>query len=341
MSSKVPHTDLDNFDPVLLKVAVEAARLGTFNYDVVGNRCQWNPRLRQMTALPPGRPENFDSFVALLHPEDRERALTAVGVALDPDGDGLYACEMRLVRDDGVTLWVSVAGQCVFTDGAPGRSPIRLVGIVRDITPDVAALRQKDLLIREMSHRVKNSLQTAMTVLELQARFVKDPLVRGQLDEAYGRIQSVAQVHRHLYQADQVTSIAIGNYLRDLVAELAAHLLLEGEGIGCAVTGDNPAIAADDVLQIGLLVNELFTNACKYAFAGRKEGSITVAVQDGGEHIEVRVVDTGVGVPEGTDLIRDGHLGMTIVRSIVQQLDGSLGLEVCDGTCFRVRFPKR
>ncbi|GEO43657.1 hypothetical protein SAE02_78050 [Skermanella aerolata] len=236
-------------------------------------------------------------------------------------------------------IWVSAAGQGVFADTPAGRTPVRLVGIVRDITPRVAALRQKDVLIREMSHRVRNSLQTAMTLLELQARFVGNPAVRSQLQEAHGRIQSVAQVHRHLYQAAKVTSIAAGDYLRDLLADLAVHLLLPDSGITCSKTGDNPVLPADDVLRIGLVVNELFTNACKYAFAGWAEGTIAVVIQTDGEHIEIRVADNGVGVADGVGLGRDGHLGMTIVRSIVEQLEGTLSLEVCDGTCFRIRFP--
>ncbi|GEO43671.1 hypothetical protein SAE02_78190 [Skermanella aerolata] len=340
-SDKASGNSSDEFDPVLLKVAVEAAKLGTFDYDVAGDCWHWNPRLREMTGLPSGQQETFDSFGALLHPEDRERALAAVGAALDPGRDGLYACEMRLVRTDGAVIWVSAAGQGVFADTPGGRTPVRLVGIVRDITSRVAALRQKDVLIRKMSHRVKNSLQTAMTLLELQARFVDNPAVRNQLQEAHGRIQSVAQVHRHLYQATEVTSIAAGDYLRDLLAELAAHLLPTGSGITWCVTGDNPVLPADDVLRIGLVVNELFTNACKYAFAGRAEGTIAVAVQDDGEHTKLRVADDGVGVADGIDLVRDGHLGMTIVRSIVEQLEGTLSLEVCDGTCFRIRFPYR
>ena len=341
VSDDGPGDNLDSFDPVLLRLALKAARLGTFDYDVVRNRCRWNPRLREMTALPAGRQESFDSFEALLHPEDRERALAAVGTALDPKGDGLYDCEMRLVRFTGAVIWVSATGQCVFANADTGRTPVRLVGIVRDISARMAALQHKDLLIREMSHRVKNSLQMAMTMLKLQARFVDDPTVRAQLFEATGRIQSVAQVHRHLYRADDVTGIAIGGYLRDLITELATHLTMSGTTIDCSVTGDELVLPTDDVFQIGLAVNELVTNAYKYAFAGRDRGRIAITVQASVGQVEIRVADDGVGLPADLDLIHDGQLGMTIIRSIVQQLGGELVLEVCDGTCFQIRMPRR
>ena len=332
---------LDDFDPILLKVAIEGARLGTFDYDVAANCCRWNRRLKEMVALPPSQPESFDSFAAMLHPEDRQKALTAVRAALDPEGNGLYACEMRLVSYDGGTLWVSAAGQGVFDTGPTGRFPVRLVGIVRDVSQRVALLRQKDLLVREMSHRVKNSLQAALTMLDLQARFIGDGTARSELDEARGRIQSVAQVHQHLYQASDPTRIAIGDYLRNLVTELAVHLPVGVTEIDWSTTGDNLAVPTDDVLNVGLIVNELITNACKYAFVGRVHGCVTVSIHDGGQNVEIRVADDGVGLSRGVDPLCDGNLGMTIVRSVVEQLEGALFCERGTGTCFIVRFPKR
>ena len=133
----------------------------------------------------------------------------------------------------------------------------------------------------------------------------------------------------------------LGDHGGDLVAELAGHLAVAGTVVGCSVTGDDPVLPPDDVLQVGLAVNELVTNAYKYAFAGRDRGRVAITVQDGGEQVEIRVADDGVGVPTGVDLAHDGGLGMTIVRSIVQQLGGDLVVEVCDGSCFTIRLPRR
>ncbi len=187
-----------------------------------------------------------------------------------------------------------------------------------------ASLDQREVLLQEMNHRVKNSLQLVASMLHLQAGSSDDEAVRHQLRDASSRITAIARAHQRLYRSDQVRSIDLAAYLVDLCGDLEAST---GERqIQVAVPGP-VEIVTDRAIPVALVVTELVTNAAKYAYADGETGIIEVELghdQDG--RIQLSVADNGAGLPPGFDAKSSKGLGMRITRILASQLGAELQL---------------
>ncbi|MGQ9366025.1 sensor histidine kinase [Azospirillum sp. A39] len=209
------------------------------------------------------------------------------------------------------------------------------VGLSVDITARrqaedalVEAAREKDVLLKEVNHRVKNSLQLVSSLLTLQALSNKDPDVRAQFQEACGRIGTVAQVHQRLYMSDRFRMVAVADYLRDLCGELSTSLATAAGGRSILVDADEADLPADSLIPLALIVNELVTNAMKYAYGPGEPGDVLVSFQvlpDGAKRLTI--ADRGRGLPADFDMARANSLGMKVVKAFAGQLRGSLRAE--------------
>lgn len=188
-----------------------------------------------------------------------------------------------------------------------------------------ASLDQREVLLQEMNHRVKNSLQLVASMLHLQAGSADDEMVRHQLRDASSRITAIARAHQRLYRSDQVRSLDLAAYLVDLCADLEAST---GER---QIQVDVPGpveIVTDRAIPIALVVTELVTNAAKYAYADGAAGTIEVRLRrDEGDGIRLSVADSGAGLPAGFDAKSSKGLGMRITRILASQLGADLQLQ--------------
>ncbi|TGD96888.1 sensor histidine kinase [Methylobacterium nonmethylotrophicum] len=189
------------------------------------------------------------------------------------------------------------------------------------------ALDHQVQLTREMSHRVKNSLGVVAGLLRLQARDAHSDEVRHALEDAGARIATVAEVHDHLWRGiHQVGMVDLADFLRELVAKLQE----EAPGHALACEADPKVISADQAIPIGLVVNELVTNAVKHAYP-QGTGPVRVSLAVRADGLRLRVRDDGVGLPPGFEVsTRQRSLGLKIIGSLIRQLDGSLST-VADG----------
>ncbi|HYC05913.1 MAG TPA: histidine kinase dimerization/phosphoacceptor domain -containing protein [Azospirillaceae bacterium] len=329
----------NHLDAKALRFAVDAAGLAVFAMDLSTGEYLWNEHLRAMLGVPGDCALDYEGFLAMVHPEDRERVRAAGLAAIDPKGSGAYDCEMRMVRPDGETVWVRARGQTAFLRRDKGRRrPARIIGVARDETERVRSLAQKDLLIREMSHRVKNSLQTVATLLDIQTRMERDPFLRERLEEARGRVSSVAKVHQHLYGSRTLARVPLSLYLRDVVRDLAFHHEAERRGIDTVVEAEEVEVPSGQATDIGLIVNELVCNAFRHAFPDDRSGTIRVSVGIREGALDLRVEDDGIGTgcepPE-----REGSLGMMVVRTLADQLGAGLELDCRRGCRVALRIP--
>ena len=180
------------------------------------------------------------------------------------------------------------------------------------------AVERQQVLLKEINHRVKNSLQLVSSMLNLQASDGVHPEVRRQLHEASNRVLTIARAHERLYKNDDVTVLDLGDYLRDICGDL------NPSASRCSVevrSEDTVRLATDRAIPLALIAAELITNAAKYAFAGRENGTVRVVVErQGDEHIALRVSDDGVGLPPGFDPQQSNGLGLRIVRAFADQL---------------------
>jgi len=199
------------------------------------------------------------------------------------------------------------------------------------------SLVQKEVLVREIHHRVKNNLQLVMSLLNLHARRISDSQAQVAFEEARSRVNALATLHRRLYESENLQEIDLRWFLEDLCAELRRGGLSRGRQVELSAESPNEVIGPDVAVPLGLLVTEAITNAYKHAFNEREGGQILVKiVRELPATLVLTVQDDGTGFDQGAGT--DG-LGRSLIEAFVRQLHGELDIHSNGGTCVRVRFP--
>lgn len=200
------------------------------------------------------------------------------------------------------------------------------------------ALERQTFLVKEINHRVKNSLQIVSSLLTLQMGDDSEPELRQRLTEASSRVSAIARAHEHLYKNDDVEVIELGGYLRDLCHEF--NQSVSGHAVSI-LTEDGIRIATDRAIPLVLIANELITNAVKYAYPDHTHGDISVVLMRQGEgQVLLTVADKGIGMPAGFNPLTGKTLGMRIVRAFVSQLDAELSVDTHGpGAAFKLVVP--
>lgn len=207
-------------------------------------------------------------------------------------------------------------------------------------------LKQKDVLLKEIHHRVKNNLQIISSLLRMQSRQAKDDVITTLFQEAQNRVQSMALIHEHLYQAQDLSRIDFGEYLHTLVNHLFQSYGVS-EQITLAIATNNLTLTLNTAIPCGLIINELVSNSLKYAFPDDRPGHIWLSLQqeqtthpDAGRQLTLVVADNGTGIPEALDWQTTPTLGLRIVRNLVDQIKGKITLDHNAGTLFEISFPE-
>lgn len=202
------------------------------------------------------------------------------------------------------------------------------------------SLEQKEVLVREIHHRVKNNLQLVMSLLNLHARRIRDPRAEVAFAEARSRINALATLHRRLYESESLQEIDLKWFLEDLCAELRRGGLSRGRTVELAVDSPNEVIGSETAVPLGLLVTEAITNAYKHAFNERAGGHILVeARRESPTSLVLSVRDDGTGLEAGSVASDGNGLGRSLIEAFVRQLRGELEIRSDEGTLVRVRFP--
>ena len=203
-----------------------------------------------------------------------------------------------------------------------------------------ASLREKDILLGEIHHRVKNNLQIVHSLLDLQSTNIVDAQVLGMLRESQNRVRSMALIHQTLYESKDFARVDFRNFLDTLLPTLVSSYGVGSERIRLGVELTEVLLPINAAIPCGLVVNELVSNALKHAFPGQSRGEITISLAyEGDQQVLLTVSDTGVGVPAEFDIDRTTTLGLQLVALLVDQLGGTLTIRRCDPTRFELRFP--
>lgn len=257
---------------------------------------------------------------------------------------GPFRADCRFIARGGSIVWVR-GEACIETD-EHGR-PLFLQGLAYDITESKraealieASLREKETLLQEIHHRVKNNLQITSSLLKLQSARVGDEASRRALTESQSRIHAIALVHEMLYRAADLSRIDFAEYARRLVEQIGRTQDSSAARIIVAIEIDPVRLTIDSAVPCGLLVGELVSNCFKHAFPGGRRGRILVRLRASSGACELDVIDDGVGLPPGVDAATPGSLGIALVRALAKQLQGTLALASSDvGTTVRVTMP--
>lgn len=264
------------------------------------------------------------------------------GFEPQPAGTGPLSGERTLRRLDGTRVAVSFSGAPLGRGDGAGHG---LVCVAQDLSERkrledrlLRSISEKELLLREIHHRVKNNLQIISSLLDLQSDRIEDPLARTIYADSQARIRSMALIHQQLYGADALDRIDFGAYLEQLAASLF-HFGGSGPvAVSIRVEADSARLDIDQALTCGLIVNELVINALKHAFPEGNGGTITLGFHRDGDRYRLSVADDGVGLPTGAWNVERGSLGTGLVTALVEQLDGTLEISATGGTAFTILF---
>ncbi len=205
------------------------------------------------------------------------------------------------------------------------------------------SLREKETLLQEIHHRVKNNMTIIKSLLNQQARKIEDQSLRDLFRESQARIASMALIHESLYQSENLTAIDLKSYVSKLGANLIRMYGMSSRNISVSADSDGVTLGMEQAVPCGLLISELMTNAFKYAFPDGRRGEIRIIAQGAEkENVKIVISDNGVGIPLEVDIHEAKTLGFHLVTSLVEiQLQGSIKLERSGGARFTIRFDKK
>lgn len=206
------------------------------------------------------------------------------------------------------------------------------------------AIQQRETLLKELQHRVKNNMQVVISLLNLRSDGVPDQRAKNAMAEATNRVEALALAHRYFYQPDRPNEVVVSEYVPELCSMLARAYSIERNQIEIWTDIDDISISLDQATPIALILNELISNAFKHAFPEGRKGNISISVRSESDeknskigHIIIH--DDGIGVPESFDLQRVTSTGLKVFLGLLRQIDGQAELERDDGTAFHIRFP--
>ncbi len=201
------------------------------------------------------------------------------------------------------------------------------------------SLQEKEILLKEIYHRVKNNLLVVSSMFELQANCVEDPEIATIFQHSQDRLHSMALVHEQLYRSQNLKELDLGQYIVALIDKLSGSYDISEQGINFLLDTDTIYVNIETAHSCGLIINELAANALEHAFRDRQSGNIWLGLQrDENSQIILQVKDDGVGFPEDFDFINADSLGLKLVRILTRQIEGEMKISTNNGTCFTITF---
>ncbi|MEG4231848.1 PAS domain S-box protein [Microcoleus sp. Pol11C3] len=275
-----------------------------------------------------------------VHPEDKLLLEEAMGRVLQGEST---STEYRIFWPDGTIRWVCDRAFPIY--GESGKI-YRIAGIAEDISERKftdariqAALREKEVLIKEIHHRVKNNMQIISSLLQLQAQYIEDEPTLVLFEESQTRIHSMALIHEQLYQSENLDQIDLSSYVENLVANLYQSFGCGNTSIQFNLKVEPIYLNIETAIPCGLIINELVSNSLKYAFVPSLEGEITIDFYEtNGHQFHLTIQDNGRGFPAGFDVENTETLGLRLVRMLAYQLDASIAIDSLCGTCYTLIF---
>jgi len=257
--------------------------------------------------------------------------------------EGVRRVEERFQKKNGEQFWVQINSTPIMRNGQFRYYLSNWVDITERKQTEQrikASLMEKQVLLQEIHHRVKNNLQVMSSLLKLQSRQIGDERYAEMLNESQNRVKTMALIHEKLYQAEDLARIDLGGYVKSLVRGLFSAYGSEAARITLRTEVEGIRLGVNYAMPCGLVINELVSNSLKHAFPKGKKGEIKIAMRPIGENeVELVVSDNGVGIPEGLEFGNPESLGLRLVTMLVEdQLGGQVELDRTEGTRFQIRF---
>jgi PAS domain S-box-containing protein len=257
------------------------------------------------------------------------------------DGNKVKPFEARLMDKNGNLRWVNVRLTSIEKDN--------VISYILIIASDITelkqyeneiqeSLREKEILLQEIHHRVKNNMQIISSLLSIQTRYVDDEESINVLKESQNRVKSLAMIHEKLYKSKNFNKIYLLDYIESLVWDLFYSYGIEKGRIKPILDIDDIKLNIETSVPCGLIITELVSNCLKYAFPDQSEGELKVSLKIIDDFYELIINDNGVGIPEDIDFFNTDSLGLQLVNSLTDQIDGKIEFDRSSGTKFTIIF---
>ena len=281
-------------------------------------------------------------FSEFIHPDDRKMVMDhhrrrLAGETAQPRYDA------RLLIRDGSVRWFEIGAVSLDWEGRPAN-----LAFLTDVTDRrkaeesiLTSLREKEVMLREIHHRVKNNMQVISSLFNLQAGKTVNPECREILKEGQTRLRAMSLVHEKLYQSHDLSKIDLAVYVQSLASHLFNVYLTDPNQVRLEMNFEEVPLDINSAVPCGLILNELISNSLKHAFPESRKGMIRIGVKCGpNDTIIIRVADNGIGFPKNLDFRQSESLGLQIANLLVAQLEGTIELNRENGTIFTVTFRK-
>jgi len=329
------------------ELAINAARLPVWEYDVatdtVTGNVYWHQTVGYELSDPKAR-RRIETWISDVHPDDcaaQQRVISGEAA----DSTGYYQSEFRVRAANGEYKWLLDRGRVI--ERAADGSPRKVVGISVDIdarrrmeTELRASLREKEVLLQEIHHRVKNNLQIITSLINMQQRRLQDTATRETLEQCQHRVQAIALIHEKLYLSKNLAGVPLADYIRSLTGDILRAAGTPATTVSLDLAIEDDALPIDMAIPCGLILNELITNVLKHAFPDGKWGSIEISCgRVGSDRLRLAITDNGVGLPADFNIKSCHSMGLQLVDTLARQLGAQLEIERCAPTTFRLTFP--
>ena len=327
-----------------LENIIAATRIGTWEWNVQTGEATFNSHWAEMAgySLEELEPLSIETWTSMAHPEDLERSDEILKRHFEGELP-YYEMEARVRHKKGHWIWVLDRGR-VITWTQEGK-PELMFGTHTEITERKRSeervqelLQEKELVLREVHHRIKNNMNTMMSLLSLEASAAADPGASQALTDARSRLQSMEVLYERLYRSGDYRRLSLDEYLLPLAREVLA-VFPKGREVELFHDVEPLLLEVDTLSSLGIILTEIITNSMKYAFGEGEGGQLFISGHLEKGEVTLTVADSGVGLPESFG-IEDGEgFGMTLIKALTEQLSGSISVEGSDGTRYVLRFP--
>lgn len=327
----------------LFSASQSVAKLGNFSFNALDHSLYWSNELYNIFGIKDEeRDQLFEAYLSRFDQEGLKEYEELVGEAMRTGEK--YAFKHKVHIPGGPVKIVSCVGVPFVNDKG---EVYRIDGVVQDITFEKEnelrlkqSLNEKEFLIKELHHRVKNNLQVISSLLRLQAEMSDDSVLKDCLLDSRNRIHSMASVHNLLYRSEDLGSIDFGHYLKKLTDDLGMSYFGSVNRIQVQLDLDEVSLDLEKAIPLGILMNELISNAFKHAFKYPDKAVLSIHVDPKADNIEITVEDNGVGF-DASKVNRESSLGMNLIESLSDQLNASLEYESSEqGTRVYLSIPK-
>lgn len=326
-------------------MVAKATQDAVYDWDIIEDNLHWDEGFKSLFAHElKGDKYTIETWANNVHPEDIERARKSMEEALESPATSEWKGEYRFKKADGSYADVLERGFIIRNEE---KEAVRMIGALQDITKLKQkeqelreSLKEKETLLAEIHHRVKNNLAVVSGMMQLQAYEEESEVLKEKLLDSVVRIASMASIHEQLYRSGSFSNLDFSENMKKLVDEII-HTMQAKTEIELEFSLEHLRLNVNQAIPCSLIINEVLTNILKHAFKGRKQGEITFELSENDGLVLLSIKDNGIGLPEDFESGRNSTLGLRLIDILAQQLEADYQYDSSDeGTVFSIRFEK-